>query len=175
MARGYLIFIVLAGLFATMIGGSMSSDPAEVTPTQRVLPANRSSEQANVEYGRVAEEGVVELERRSDGHFYADVEVNGATIRALVDTGASAIALSRADALSAAVPTSVGMPGVVGRGADGEVYGEQVTLERVVLGHRAAENMPAIVLNSGEQTLLGQSFLAKFESVEIRGDRMVLR
>ena len=38
-----------------------------------------------------------------------------------------------------------------------------------------AEGMPAIVLNSGGQSLLGQEFLAKFASVEIHGDRMTLK
>ena len=97
------------------------------------------------------------------------------SVRALIDTGASGIALSRDDALSAGLATSIGMPDVVGRGADGDVFGEHVTLDAVALGHRTAEDMSAVVLNSGEQTLLGQSFLSKFESVEIRGDKMVLR
>jgi predicted aspartyl protease len=34
--------------------------------------------------------------------------------------------------------------------------------------------MPAMVLNGGEQSLLGQAFLAKFASVEIHGDTMIL-
>ena len=48
-------------------------------------------------------------------------------------------------------------------------------LDRVELGGKSAEQMPAAVLNAGEQSLLGQSFLSKFDSVEIRGDTMVLR
>jgi predicted aspartyl protease len=35
--------------------------------------------------------------------------------------------------------------------------------------------MPAIVLDGGDRSLLGQTFLSKFASVEIRGDTMVLR
>jgi predicted aspartyl protease len=31
------------------------------------------------------------------------------------------------------------------------------------------------VLNSGSQSLLGQSFLSKYSNVQIEGDRMVLR
>ena len=100
-------------------------------------------------------EGAIELQRSSDGHFYADVQINGATIHALVDTGASEIALSRADASSAGVATSIGMPGVVGEGADGEVHGEVVKLDRVTLGHKSAEGMSAVVLSAGEQSLLG--------------------
>jgi aspartyl protease family protein len=119
--------------------------------------------------------GGVELERNSDGHFYADVEINGARIHALVDTGATGVALSREDAHSAGVATSIGMNDVVGEGADGAVHGEVVTLDRIQLGEKTAERMPAIILNSGEQSLLGQEFLSKFDTVQIQGDKMVLR
>jgi aspartyl protease family protein len=67
------------------------------------------------------------------------------------------------------------MPNVIGRGADGDVRGEFVTLDSVSLGGKTVTGMGAMVLNSGEQSLLGQTFLSKFESVEMRGDTMVLR
>jgi aspartyl protease family protein len=93
----------------------------------------------------------------------------------LVDTGASGIALSRDDARSAGVATSIGMNDVVGQGADGAVRGEWIQLDRVELGPVSATGLPAIVLNSGEQSLLGQAFLGKFAAVEIHGDTMVFR
>jgi predicted aspartyl protease len=64
---------------------------------------------------------------------------------------------------------------VVGEGADGEVHGEIVHLDRVSLGSKSAEGLPAVVLNAGGQSLLGQRFLSKFDSVEIHGDTMVLK
>jgi predicted aspartyl protease len=48
-------------------------------------------------------------------------------------------------------------------------------LDRVRLGGTEATGLEAIVLNSGEQSLLGQEFLSKFDSVEIHGDTMVLK
>jgi aspartyl protease family protein len=117
----------------------------------------------------------VTLQRQWDGHFYADTQINGATIRMLVDTGATGIALSRDDARRAGIGISIGMPNVVGRGADGDVHGEVVTLDRISLGGESAQGMPAIVLDGGDRSLLGQTFLSKFASVEIRGDTMVLR
>jgi aspartyl protease family protein len=120
-------------------------------------------------------DGSVRLQRDANGHFYADVQINGASVRALVDTGASIIALSRADARKAGLATSIAMPEVIGRGADGDVRGESVTLDSVSLGQTRAEKLDAVVLNAGEQTLLGQNFLSKFDSVEIQGDRMLLR
>ena len=67
------------------------------------------------------------------------------------------------------------MNDVVGQGADGSVRGEFVTIDHIELGGTTVEKMPAMVLNSGEQSLLGQQFLQKFASVEIHGDTMTLR
>jgi predicted aspartyl protease len=48
-------------------------------------------------------------------------------------------------------------------------------IDRIALGPKTAEQMPAMVLNSGERSLLGQQFLQKFAAVEIHGDTMTLR
>ena len=117
----------------------------------------------------------VVLERSGDGHFYADVELNGTPVHMLVDTGASGVALSRDDARSAGIATSIGMNEVVGEGADGAVHGEEVRIDRMRLGPATAEGVTAVVLNQGGMSLLGQDFLQRFASVEIKDDRMVLR
>ena len=175
MERGALIFLVLVGVFSAMLGGSLSVPSRPDGADQaRVIKVAAGESPISATVASVSGDAV-ELERNMDGHFYANVEINGTPIRALVDTGATGIALSREDARSAGLAVSIGMPEVVGRGADGDVRGEYVTLDRVTLGHRTAEGMDAVVLNAGEQTLLGQTFLSKFESVEIKGDRMVLR
>jgi len=121
------------------------------------------------------DDGSIALDRDSDGHFYADVRINGNPVHMLIDTGASGIALSGDDARAAGLATSIGMNDVVGEGADGAVHGEYVKLDRVELGPLTASGLDAVVLNSGTQSLLGQSFLSKYSSVQIEGDRMVLR
>lgn len=171
MLRGWLIFVVSIGLLGSMMG-HLSRGPKGYKLEPR---SDLSMATANSSTRSTAEEGTVQLERSDDGHFYADVQINGTTVHALVDTGATGIALSREDARSAGLAPSIGMPEVVGRGANGEVRGEVVKLDRITLGHRSAENMDAVVLDSGEMTLLGQDFLSQFDSVEIHGDTMVLR
>lgn len=114
------------------------------------------------------------LARESDGHFYADVRVNNVPLRFLVDTGASGIALTRDDARRAGLAVSAGMFDVVGKGASGDVRGEPVVLDHVAMGKAEVRHSPAIILDSGEQSLLGQSFLRQF-TVEISGDTMRLR
>jgi clan AA aspartic protease (TIGR02281 family) len=178
MGRTYLICVILLGMFGCMmtrgVGPSSSRGAGFEQRVKTAQLGNSYGDDANASTTRPSD-GSVELDRASDGHFYADVEINGSKVHALVDTGASVIALSREDARSAGVATSIGMNDVVGQGADGAVHGEVVTLDRIQLGDKQAEKMPAIILNSGEQSLLGQEFLTKFESVQIRGDKMVLR
>jgi clan AA aspartic protease (TIGR02281 family) len=72
-------------------------------------------------------------------------------------------------------PHHLGRLPVVGEGAGGAVKGEYVTLDRVSLGGESTESIQAVVLDGGGQSLLGQSFLSRFASVEIKGDTMVLR
>ena len=120
-------------------------------------------------------DGSVTLERNSDGHFYADARVNGAPIRFLVDTGATGVALARDDAQRAGIPYSSSESEVIGQGASGEVRGMPVSLERISLGHKEAVELPAVILEGSEQSLLGQNFLRRFGSVSIEDDRMVLR
>ena len=122
-----------------------------------------------------AQDGSIELQRNDDGHFYADVRINGAPVHMLIDTGASGIALSREDAQMAGLATSIGMTDVVGEGASGVVRGEWVRLDRVELGPLSASGLDAAILDGGQQSLLGQSFLRKFARVQIEDDRMVLR
>lgn len=177
--RGFVVLVLAIGFFATLLGQVASQSTSHLTsPTpetttddqpQTASGATRSAPQFS------SQDGSVELQRSADGHFYADVRINGVEVHMLVDTGATGIALSRDDARMAGIATSIDMNDVVGKGADGAVRGEYVKLDRVELGPLSAEGLDAIVLNSGEQSLLGQSFLSKFSSVQIVHDEMVLR
>jgi aspartyl protease family protein len=177
MGRGLLIYVFLFGAVMSCVanlpsGGSHRIKMSSANESRLAADSSSSSEESPSEsYSGDA----IKLERQWDGHFYADAEVNGRTIHFLVDTGASVIALSRDDARRAGIATSIAMPEVVGEGASGEVHGEVARLERISLGPASDSDVPAIILDDGNQSLLGQSFLSKFASVEIRGDTMVLQ
>ena len=182
MLRTCLIIVVVFGLVGAMLGRSPPSTPASSGHEASIAEQARDGEAARVAELKTQnqpqftnQDGTVELQRQPDGHFYADVRINGNFVHMLVDTGATDIALSRDDARTAGLATSIGMPDVVGEGADGAVHGEYAKLDRVELGPLTAEGLDAVVLNGGQMSLLGQSFLSKFSSVEIHGDRMVLR
>lgn len=177
MRFGFFVFIAAIGVFGSIVINGSSHSPKSGGEVLRVQETQRhdSAEGATQDPDNYRFDEAVELHRDPNGHFYADVQVNGSTLHMLVDTGASDIALSREDARRAGLATSIGMNEVVGRGADGDVHGEMARLDRVSLGQKTVEGLPAVVLNSGEQSLLGQSFLSTFDKVEIEGDKMLLR
>ena len=119
--------------------------------------------------------GVTELPRAADGHFYADANINGTQVDFLVDTGASVVALTGADARAAGLYWSDADVAPIARGASGPVRGVAVTLDRVSLGGHEARNVNAIIVPEGLGIyLLGQSFLSTVQPVRIEQDRMVL-
>ncbi|MDB5714292.1 MAG: family clan aspartic protease [Sphingomonadales bacterium] len=118
----------------------------------------------------------VTLVRAPDGHFYADASVNGATIHVLVDTGATTVALTRADAQAAGLQFSPGDFTGTAQTAGGDVALKPVKLDRVGIGPVEAHNVDAVVVDSRMSvSLLGQSWLRRVGNVQITGDRMVLR
>jgi aspartyl protease family protein len=119
--------------------------------------------------------GETVLPRADDGHFYAEVTVDGASAHMLVDTGATVIALTGDDAEAIGLTWSDSDLRPVARGANGTVYGIPVTLGLVQLGEFEVKNVEATVVPEGlDISLLGQSFLSKINKVEMEQDRMVL-
>jgi len=177
MARLYLIVIAAAAIIGAIVGkfgqpvAAPVANPAADQPILLEKPAQTSPGEA--EFNSVQD--AIVLQRDANGHFYADVQVNNAPIRFMVDTGATGIALTRDDARRAGLSVSVGMFDVVAEGASGDVKGEWVTLDSVSLGQEEAKKVPAVILDGGQQSLLGQTFLQQFDTVEIKGDRMILR
>lgn len=117
----------------------------------------------------------IALDREPDGHFYADVSVDGTSSRMLVDTGASVIALTGDDAAAIGLTWDTSQIAPVAQGASGAVHGVRTRLDRVTLGEFEARDVEAIIVPEGLGiSLLGQSFLSTVNSVAIAGDRMVL-
>lgn len=115
------------------------------------------------------------LQRERDGHFYADVSVDGVPTRMLVDTGASVIALTGDDALAMGLYWDEHDVQPVAQGASGAVHGVHAKIPRVRLGDFEASNVDAIIVPEGLGiSLLGQSFLETIGDVRIADDRMML-
>ncbi len=118
-------------------------------------------------------EGHLVIPRERDGHFYVNGEVNRVPVRFLVDTGASAVSVSNAQAQQAQLPE--GRP-ITLQTANGERPGRLVHGVPVKVGHLALNNVTVVSGLTGlpaDQALLGQSFLRQFD-VKLREKDMVL-
>jgi len=115
------------------------------------------------------------LERRPNGHFVAVANVNDQSVHFIVDTGADIVALTQEDARRAHVSFDPTRFEVVGRGAAGDVRGQDVRIASIVLDGKRAEDVRAVVLEGADISLLGQSYLRRLSEVHIQKDKMVLR
>ena len=117
----------------------------------------------------------IAINRDETGSFVAEVAVNGRTLPFLVDTGASQVVLSQEDAR--AVGINIAALRFTGRAstANGVVKTAPVILDSLTFGGFTDTEVLASV-NSGELdiSLLGMSYLDRFDRIEIRGDEMLL-
>ena len=115
------------------------------------------------------------LTRASDGHYYADAEVNGAPVRFLIDTGTTTIALSQDDAKNAGIEVAPIEYELIGEGASGMVRGKHVTLDKIALNGVEQDGAKAAVVEGTSTSLLGAQFLDTMDEIVIRKGEMTLR
>lgn len=118
--------------------------------------------------------GSVSVTADSRGHFITTGTVNGISMRFLVDTGASSVALSVDDAKRAGVNYLAGARGRV-QTANGIAVAHMVKLDSVRVGDISMNNVDAMVIDSDKLgiSLLGMSFLNRME-MKRNGDTLTL-
>jgi aspartyl protease family protein len=176
MSTGGTLFwaaVCVAGI--ALVAPDLTRVEERPPPTARVEGDESRDDEAGDDSPERAGNGVAghALERSPDGHFYAEAQVNGSRIRFLVDTGASFVALTPRDAQAAGIV--LGSERATARGAGGEVEVIPVVVDRIALGPLTATDVRGAVVEDLSVSLLGQSFLSRADSVEIRGDEMMLR
>ncbi|MGX9353875.1 retropepsin-like aspartic protease family protein [Roseobacteraceae bacterium S113] len=121
------------------------------------------------------EEGRIELPRMPDGHYYLTAEVNGAQTRFVVDTGATSVVLTQDAARAAGLDPSELAFTSIARTANGSVRTAPVVLDSLNVGAVEARGVRAVV-NEGDmpESLLGMSYLQRFDRIEIADGLLIL-
>ena len=111
------------------------------------------------------------------GHFQANVEMNGRSMKMLVDTGASYVSLTAEDAQNIGINPAPNDYTLRMGTANGEAKAAPVKLNFVRIGSISVYDVPAIVMQRGASnvSLLGMSFLKKLGGFEVSQGRLVLR
>jgi len=125
---------------------------------------------------RAAEPHTVTFRTRQNGHYFVEAQVNGTPIRFLVDTGATDVMLTAADARRAGInPNALNYTRRV-QTANGMILNAPVVLTRVSIGPIEVENVHGSVnqADSG-MSLLGMSFLGRLSGYEVRDGALTLK
>lgn len=123
----------------------------------------------------VVSSGVVEVPRRADGHYYLTLRINDAPVEFVVDTGATDVVLTTQDARKVGIdPDNLDFIGTA-MTANGRVRTAPTRVDTAVLGDITVENLKVYV-NEGmmDTSLLGMSYLRRFERIEIADDMLIL-
>lgn len=154
---GYLYRGELGGYWARLSGG--------------LLPGRAAVFTDNEGYQEVV------LHKVMNGHFEANVSINGGPVQMLVDTGASTVALSYEDAERLGLePAKLAFNRRI-MTANGEARGAAVTLADVSIGPIHRSDVRATIAEAGklDQSLLGMSFLSTLDFLQMQTDELRLR
>lgn len=153
-----------------LINSDSDSAVLEIDGVRRTLHMGQSFA------GQAASSGEPTLHLTADarGSFSTIGYVNGSATTFIVDTGATAVAISAQDARRAGIDYKASGRRVMIATASGENQGWAVTLDKVRVGPITLYQVPGVVVEQGlPVSLLGMSFLARTD-MKREGQTMIL-
>jgi aspartyl protease family protein len=181
MLRKVIIFAVCAassaslpGLYqkhqATVLGLFGLEQGADAAPARTLSISSKVSADRGVTGRRV------ELAADGRGHFNGDFRLNGRTVPAMIDTGASVVALNRSTARRLGIsPAQTEFRHEVAT-ANGRTRAAFVTIDRLQIGRIDIDQVEAIVLDDAalDGTLIGMSFLKRLGRYQVENGKLLL-
>jgi aspartyl protease family protein len=163
--------------FVVFVAGTSGLTCAEavVALTDRAPVYRAANAQAAVPHANLQPAAGATIPKAADGHYWADGQMNGAKVRFLVDTGATAVALTPADArrLGFDVRTLTYSSRVVT--AAGSARAASVKLASLTVAGARLENVDALVIEKGLDTsLLGMTYLGRLASFQATRQALIL-
>jgi aspartyl protease family protein len=116
------------------------------------------------------------ISKSADGHYWAEASVNGRQVRFLVDTGASAVALTPEDARRLGFePAGLDYAFDVST-ANGKARAARIQLASVSVAGARVSDVEAFVIERGLDTsLLGMTYLGRLSRFEASRNALILR
>lgn len=137
---------------------------------------NIKSDHASQSVVREGNSDAITLNRQSDGHFYATLSVSGTEVDFLVDTGATDVVLSQSDAQKLGIDINdLKFLGTAST-ANGPVKTARAQLSDIEFEGITTPSL-TVYVNQGDlhTSLLGMTYLSQMASIEIVGNKMILR
>ncbi len=182
------IILIGAGTFVVALGGMQLGDGLTGSPNEAAAPVEAAAapeppapparpDPMPQHIGSIAANGDLTLNMQGDGHFHAQLEIGSVAIPMVVDTGATHVVLTQADAERAGIRPSTSDYNGYAETAGGRVMVAPVMLDRVRLGNIELHGVQASVVRGTVlgQSLMGQSVLNRMNSITIADGQMRLR
>lgn len=158
-----------SGLAVSKLDEMMTSDPDDSIKYARVESSATPTAAA------YAQGGVTAIPKAADGHFWAEARVNTTTVRFLVDTGASVVALTPEDARRLGINLTTLVYDQEVSTAMGTTKAARVTIDSMGIGQSRMQDVEALVIREGLSTsLLGMSYLGRLSRFEATPRSLIL-
>ena len=159
LVAGYAYRIELAGVGGRVLGMLAPGEPISGTLAGESDP------------------DAVVIVRAAAGHFAVRAAVEGKPVTFLVDTGASYVTLTYADAAAIGIDAGRLAYDMPIRTANGPTTAASIVIDRIAVGSIARSRIEALVAPKGalDESLLGMTFLDTLKGYAIAGDRLVMR
>ncbi|MEO0882112.1 MAG: TIGR02281 family clan AA aspartic protease [Pseudomonadota bacterium] len=171
----FTAMLISAMLISALVGALLgTSKDSSAAPDARV---NVVATTSTPEPKRQLAPDAAYISREDNGQYWTNASVEGTSVKFLVDTGASIVALTYRDAQRLRLkPKELDFRWSI-RTANGETFGASVMLDSIRIGNVEIENVEAMVLQDGllDHSLLGMSFLGELYSYEFKGDTLIIR
>lgn len=147
--------------------------------TVGLLVASQRQWIAETANGLFADQRVTGAETRilmaDDGHFYADVTINGVERRMLIDSGATTTALSIETAKAAGIDSEESPFPTVIDTANGSVTARVATAKSITIGSISATEVAVVVSPAfGDNDVVGMNLLSQLRSWRVEGRTLIL-
>ena len=120
---------------------------------------------------------MTELKSGSNGHYVVQAEINGSNVTVMVDTGATAVALSHEDAAALGLNPDELTYNVPVSTANGQAMAARISLDKVNIDQVKVYDVEALVMPQGalSGSLLGMSYLGRLQSFKVQDGVLVLK
>ncbi len=128
-------------------------------------------------HSRRTADRTVELRANRSGHFESRISINGRSVDAMVDTGATVVVLTYEDARTAGIFVGPADFKHSVSTANGSARVAHVMLDSVAIDDIVIRNVQAMVGEAGKMntTLLGMSFLGRLGKAEMSRGLLILK
>ena len=118
----------------------------------------------------------VRMEPDGRGHFIGEFRLNGRAVEAMIDTGASVVAINRTTARRVGISLANSDFSQPVNTANGTVHAAPARIDRMEIGGIVARDVQAVVLDDAalSGTLVGMSFLNKVRRYQVENGRLLL-